>query len=185
MKTFFSIIIILITFISCEKNEVRDALNCSTTTNFANTKEITGILKHFKINVPKSWKSELYYDEIQSRIYSADTTIQLTQTYIIDVTWYQGEIELDDNFEKIIINNLKQNLNLTSIKANFGYFKGYPCYFNLAQGLSSGFEYHYLQIYVKTNIDEYFNLTTKVYGGEFIDERLCESISLFDGITFY
>jgi len=184
MKYFFTLIIFIAILGSCKKNDVRNALNCATTTNFANTKEISGFLKHFKLEVPKSWKSELYYDETQSRFYSADTTKQLTDTYIIDVTWHQGEIELTDDFEQIIENDIKQNEQLTPFKRGFGYFKNLPCYYNLSNGKSSGFTYHNLQIYLKTNVDEYYHLTTKVYGDEFVEERLCESLSLFEGIIF-
>ncbi len=184
MKYLFILIGFVSILSSCKNNDVRSALNCTTSTNFADTKEISGFLKHFKLKVPKNWKSELYYDETQSRFYTADTSKQLTDTYIIDVTWHQGEIELNDNFEQIIENEVKQNEHLVPIKRGFGYFIDLPCYYNLAKGESSGFTYHYLQIYLKTNVDEYYNLTTKVYGDEFVEERLCESLSLFEGLTF-
>lgn len=184
MKYLFILAGLVMISSSCKKNNVRDAINCRTTTNFSDTKEISGFLKHFKLKVPKSWKSELYYDETQSRFYSADTSKQLTDTYIIDVTWHQGEIELNEDFEQIIENNLKQNDHLTPFNGGFGYFKNLPCYYSLAKGVNSGFTYHYLQIYLKTNVDEYYNLTTKVYGDDFVEERLCESLSLFEGITF-
>jgi len=184
MKYLFSLLGLALILSSCKKNDVRDAIACTTTTNFADTKEISGFLKHFKLKVPKNWKSELYYDETQSRFYSADTSKQLTDTYIIDVTWHQGEIELNENFEQLIENNLKQNEHLTPLKSGFGYFKDQTCYYSLAEGMNSGFTYHYLQIYLKTNVDEYYQLTTKVYGDEFVEERLCESLSLFERINF-
>jgi hypothetical protein len=185
MKYLFSLLGLIIILSSCKKNDVRSAIDCTTITNFSETKEISGFLKHFKLEVPKSWKSELYYDETQSRFYSADTSKQLTDTYIIDVTWHQGEIELNENFERIIENDLKQNEHLTPFKGDFGYFKDLPCYYNLAKGKSSGFTYHYLQIYLKSNVDEYYHLTTKVYGDVFVEERICESLSLFEGLTFH
>jgi len=184
MKHLYILLAVATIFFSCNTNSVREAIDCNTTTNFADTKEISGFLKHFKLKIPKNWKSELYYDETQSRFYSGDTTKQLTDTYIIDVTWHQGEIKLDSDFEQIIENDLKMNEKLKPIKGGFGTFRNIPCYYNLAQGTNSGFTYHYLQIYLKTNVDEYYNLTTKVYGDEFIDERICESLSLFEGITF-
>mgnify|MGYP000209091973 CR=1 FL=1 len=86
--------------------------------------------------------------------------------------------------EEIIENNLKQNEHLTPLKGGFGYFIDQRCYYSLAKSMNSGFTYHYLQIYLKTNVDEYYQLTTKVYGDEFVEERLCESLSLFERITF-
>lgn len=184
MKYLFILVGLVLFVQSCKKNDLRNDLNCNTTTNFADTKEIRGFLKHFKLNVPRNWKSELYYDEMQSRFYGADTSKQLTETYIIDVTWHQGEIELNDDFRQLIENDVKQNDHLKPIKGGFGYFKDIPCYYNLANGIHAGFTYHYLQIYLKTDVDEYYNLTTKVYGDEFVEERICESLSLFENITF-
>ena len=129
MKYLFVLSVFVVTMIGCTKNNVREDMNCNTTTNFADTKEISGFLKHFKLDVPKHWKSELYYDEIQSRFYSADTTKQLTETYIIDVTWHQGEIELNSDFEQVIDNDIKINEGLKPFKSGFGTFRNIQCYY--------------------------------------------------------
>jgi hypothetical protein len=44
----------------------------------------------------------LYYDDFKSQIYAADTAKQLTETYILDVAWHQGELTLDDALAKKI-----------------------------------------------------------------------------------
>ena len=184
MKYFFALLIFLISLSSCQKDTIDESFDCNTTTNFANTEEVQGILKHFKIEIPSSWKSELYFDETQSRFYSADTTKQLTDTYIIDVTWHQGEIEFGRDFETLVVNDLKQNQQLSLIKSGFGEFKDFKGYYNLSKGFQSGFEYHFFQIFLKTATDEYFTLTTKVYGTEFVNERICASVSIFENIKF-
>lgn len=184
MKYFFFFIVLLSTLVGCQKKLIKDSFDCNTTTNFANTEEVQDILKHFKINIPRDWKSELYYDETQSRFYSADTTKQLTETYIVDVTWHQGEIEFGQDFETLVINDLKQNQQLTPIKSGFGNFNNFKGYYNLSKGSQTGFDYHFFQIFLKTATDEYYTLTTKVYGNEFVNERICASVSLFENITF-
>ncbi|MCK5678260.1 MAG: hypothetical protein KAH72_07265, partial [Flavobacteriaceae bacterium] len=100
MKQFFIILILFLTLISCQKEDLTEVFNCKGTTNFSKTKEYTDVLKHFKINIPKSWNTELYYDEFQSELYSADTTKRLTETYIVDITWHQGELVFNNDFEQ-------------------------------------------------------------------------------------
>ena len=184
MKYLFILLAFMLTLSSCQKKSIKDNFECNTTTNFANTEVVQGILKKFKIEIPSSWKSELYFDEIQSRFYSADTTKQLTDTYIIDVTWHQGEIQFDENFENLVVNDLKQNQQLNPLKSGFGDFKEFKGYYNLSKGTQNGFDYHFFQIFLKTAEDEYFTLTTKVYGSEFVNERICASVSLFEKIKF-
>ena len=46
----------------------------------------------------------------------------------------------------------------------------------------NGFDFNFVQIYIKTKPDEYYTLTSKIYGIENIDERLCSSLAILDGI---
>ena len=183
MKYLFALLIMIITLSGCQNKSIKDSFECNTKTNFANTEEIKAMLGHFKIQLPSDWKSELYYDEFQSRVYSADTTKQLTETYVIDVTWHQGEIQFNNDFETLVLNDLKINQQLSPLKSGFGSFMDYPGYFNLSIGNQSGFDHHFFQIFIKTAPDEYYTFTTKVYGSEFVEERICASISIFENIS--
>lgn len=184
MKQFFIILILFLTLISCQKEDLTEAFNCKGTTNFSKTKEYTDVLKHFKINIPKSWNTELYYDEFQSELYSADTTKRLTETYIVDITWHQGELVFNNDFEQKVLQVLKSKEQLKVVKSGYGIFKKLSSYYILSQGKNSNQDYHFLQIFIKYKTDEYYTLTTKIYGNEFIEERICTSISLFKDITF-
>ncbi len=184
MKQFFIILILFLTLISCQKEDLTEVFNCKGTTNFSKTKEYTDVLKHFKINIPKSWNTELYYDEFQSELYSADTTKRLTETYIVDITWHQGELVFNNDFEQKVIQVLKGKEHLKVVKSGYGKFKKLSSYYILSQGKNSNHDYHFLQIFIKYKADEYYTLTTKIYGNEFIEERICTSISLFKDITF-
>lgn len=184
MKHLLVIFTLLIGLSSCQKNDLKNAFDCNSTTNFVNTKEFTDVLKHFKIKIPTNWNTELYYDEYQSEIYSADTTKQLTETYIIDITWHQGELVLNEEFEKKIALNLEEKEQLKIIKSGLSEFKDLPCYFNLASGKQTGYTYHFLQIFLPYKTDEYYTFTTKIYGNEFVSERICSSLSLLENVKF-
>jgi len=178
------VLALIISFISCQKNDLKKEFNCKSTTAFSDTKEIRDILKKFKIKFPRSWKTQLYYDEFQSEIYSADTTKSLTEAYILDISWHQGELNLNDTFDQSVKDTLAIKENLSPVRSDFIKFKERPSYWNLSKGKNGNHTYHFLQVYVKTEVDEYFTFTTKVYGDENVDSRLCEAIQLSDGIVF-
>ena len=70
-----------------------------------NTKTTKDFKNKFELTIPTKWKTNLYYDNIQSSIYTADTTRQLTETVLIDAT------QVNDNytFDKYFMNQLKSN----------------------------------------------------------------------------
>lgn len=184
MKQTFFILVFLLALFSCKKNDVAGAFDCNASLHFSETKEMTDVLKKFKLEVPTNWNSKLYYDEFKSELYSADTTKNLSETYIVEITWHQGEVELNQALHKKVNKFLVETEELQTLKSGFGTFKNFPAYYNLSNGKNMDFDYAYLQIYVKTKPDEYFTLTTKVFGNQFVDERVCASLGLFDHLQF-
>lgn len=168
---------------SCKKNELKQNFQCKSNINFSNTKTYEDVLKHFKIDIPKVWKTNLYYDEFQSELFSADTTKQLTETFIISISWHQGELQFNDVFENKINKRLLKE-KLKPINSGYGKFKDLPMYYIYSKGVNLKFDFHLTQIYVKFKPDEYYLFTTKFYGDKFIDERICTSFSLFKKIKF-
>jgi hypothetical protein len=176
------VLFVAISIVSCKKSLLESEFNCKNSKNFSELKEYKDILKNFTIKVPKNWKTSLYFDEYSSEVHTADTTKQLTETYLLDISWKQGELKLDDAFANSLTDSLRIKERLITAKSGFGEFKNKPSYFNLSAGKYSGHQYQYLQVFIKTNVDEYITLTTKVFGDTNVDERLCESIELFEGI---
>ena len=178
MKKIITTIIVLLSVFSCKKDDLASEFDCGSNTNSYELKEYQDIFKKYKIKLPKSWKTQLYYDEFQSQIFSADTTKSLADTYILDISWHQGELNLDKNFAQRVKDTLATTEQLEVLKSNFSKFKDRPSYWTLSAGKKGKYNYKNLQVYVKTHPDEYYTFTTKVYGDVNIDERLCESISL-------
>ena len=91
---------------------------------------------------------------------------------------------LVNTVEVKVAENATRNLRLVPVKSGFGDYLGHPSYYHIATGKSDDLSWHYLEIYVQHNIDEYYTLTAKIYGSEFVNERICSSFSLFNNITF-
>jgi len=184
MKYIFPLIIFISTLISCQKNTIDEKFNCNTPKHFTNTKEYKDVLNKFKIEIPKYWKTELYFDEFQSEVYSADTTKQLSETYIIDIAWHQGELKFNSEFEQKVIQNITENEQLIVVDSGYGKFMKKDSYYIISVGENTEISYHFLEIYLKSKDDEFYTFTSKIYGNEFVNERICASISLFKSISF-
>ena len=182
MKQLSLLFIATILIASCSKNNLKSEFNCKNSSQFSELKQYRDILKKFKIKLPSAWKTSLYYDDYSSEVFSADTTKGPANSYILQVSWKQGEITLDDNFYSNLIDTLKIKQHFKTIKTGIIKFKENESLWNLSEGNELGYTIHLLQVYVKTEIDEYLVLTTKIYGNTNIDERLCESIDLFNNI---
>ena len=179
MKKIALVIGIIVLLNSCGEKSLKDEFNCKSSGENLELKEFRDALKKFRVKIPKKWKTELYYDEFQSEIYSADTTKGLTDTYIFDIAWHQGELNLEPAFDQSVRDTLAIKEQLSYLRSGFSNFKENPIYWNLSKGTNSGYEYQSLQVYIKTELDEYITFSTKVYGTEAIEERLCQSIAYF------
>jgi len=177
-------IIILLTIISCKKtSNLNTEFNCETS-NFNNLEKITDIKNRFKLNIPKHWNTRLYYDDVQTQIYTADTTKQLSQTYILDIAFNSGELILNDAFKDKIVTDLKQNEQLENLKFQFNKFHKKSSIWFLSKGIKSNLSYHFFQLFILNSPTDYYEITTKIYGDELVEKRLCESITLIEKIEF-
>ena len=184
MKYLIPSICVTLMLISCQNSKFEKEFECETPISYTQTKTFKDVLKHFEIDVPSNWKSELYYDEYQSALYTADTTKALRETYILDIAWHQGELVLNKEFEVRVAQNASRNLKLVPVRSGFGEYLGHPAYYHIATGKSEDLSWHYLEIYVQHKVDEYYTFTSKIYGNEFVSERICASFSVFNEITF-
>jgi hypothetical protein len=176
----FSLIFLLI---SCKKqSELSKSFNCNTS-KLTNLEIYSDFKQNFKITIPTNWKTELYYDEFQSEIFTADTTKQLSETYILDVAFNYGNLEFNKEFYTKT-DSILAGSNLQKVKDGMLQFKSKPAYWYLVTGTKKGFTYNQFNLMVKLSTETYFTAYSEVYGTNNIDQRICESISLLDNIEF-
>jgi hypothetical protein len=72
--------------------------NCKKT-NIHNLEVINDVKNIFSVEFPKNWKTNLFFDENQSSIFTADTTKQLTETVLLDISFINKEINFNDSFK--------------------------------------------------------------------------------------
>ena len=182
----FSITALLLVSIfvtSCQhKSKLQKEFLCDTH-RFNDTETIADFKNKFTLEIPKSWKTQLYFDNVQTQIMTADTTKNLTNTYTINVEYNSGNLEINKEFTTKILNDLKEK-QLQVLKNKKDVFNEKPSYWTVSKGKKLKYDFYYFELFVKQNNTHYFKLTSDIYGNENIDERFCESIALMESLTF-
>jgi len=180
---FWYISVLSLLFLSCNKTtDLEHLLEIKTTANTWQNKTITDVKDHFKIKIGKKWKRELFFDYNQSRIYAADTTRNFLSSFIIDVTEFEGKINLDENFKTQLEQNITQEPRSYMVKKgniNIQKIPGY-CLFSFSR--QPDFEVYTLTCYLALK-EKYFLMTSTIYGSENLTQSLQETISVFNSLT--
>lgn len=175
--------LIFLLILGCSKqSEIGKKMNCSPTT-YKNTKQITDFNKNFTLNIPSNWKTELYFDNYQSEIITADTIKQLSDTFILSASFDMGALNFDSDFHRRKDSVLKVN-NLKIIDSGSQTFQSKPSFWYVTKGTKNNFEYHRFTVLTKISENTYFSAYSEIYGNSNIDKRICESISLLESIQF-
>tara|TARA_R110002073_G_scaffold128999_3_gene275071 strand:- start:26659 stop:27207 length:549 start_codon:yes stop_codon:yes gene_type:complete len=172
-----------ITIVSCHsKSKISKELDCQPD-SYSNLETIEDFKKLFTVQFPDNWKTNLYYDNNQSSIYSADTTKQLTETVLIDITHVSNALKLDSDF----IQKFKTSLTDQKLVESTSYklkFQEKESYYSRALGKKRNFAYEICNLFIKINDNNYIHAKAEVYGDYLINERLCNAISLLEKIEY-
>jgi hypothetical protein len=180
--TNFFLLNFLLAFLLIGCNKPRDLskqFSCENTSQLQNLESVDDFNKNFTVKLPKHWKTKLYYDSIQSEIFSADTIKNLLDTYIMDFAIVNSTIQLTENLSKKVHQKSMDN-NMKTEKESFHKFKGNEAYAHLGVGSSRGETFHIFQYYIKTSEDQYMLIKIEFYGDKNFETRFCEAISLID-----
>lgn len=183
MRNFSFYCFVFLLFSGCSnQSEIGKKMNCSKTT-YKNTKQITDFNKNFILSIPSNWKTELYFDNYQSEIFTADTLKQLSETYILAASHNLGTLNFDKDFHHRKDSVLSAN-NLKIISSGNESFQSKPSFWYVSKGTKNNFDYHRFTVLAKLSENTYFSAYAEIYGNMNIDERICESISLLESIQF-
>ncbi len=182
MKYYFLLTVIsAIIFTSCNrKSNLKSIYNCKSD-SFSNLETVTDIKKLFSIEVPKNWKTNLYYDATQTSIYCADTTKQLTETTLIDVTFIYKPINFTKKFKEKIHLNTKLYQSIETISREIKVLKK-PTFISISKGLKQGFPYQKSTIFIRINDSNYLLAKIELYGDSLVKKRFCKAFKLIDKI---
>ena len=94
----------------CQQPSLQKALfgSCKSTQQEQAQKNIKDLHQRFEISIPSDWKKEFFIDSSSTRFYCADTTKDLTDTYIVEIGHYLKNTTLDTLFVKKIEDEVLQ-----------------------------------------------------------------------------
>lgn len=170
--------------LSCQNSsELNTDFNCETST-FNHFEKVDDVKNLFSIALPKNWKINLYQDEVQSSIFAADTTKQLTATVLLDVTYIKSKINFDDAF---LLKQEQENLakSLIQIKSKKITLLKKPSIYIIYKGKKGEFPYQTCHTFVKINEQNFIFAKTEVYGDSLVNQRFCNSFSLIENIKIH
>lgn len=166
---------------SCNsKTELQKEFNCNGK-QIEKLEMVKDMKTVFSLELPKHWKTNLFYDSLQSSIYTADTTRQLTETTILDVTLVQDSIAFNEDL-KLKFEQAQLQRKLIVIKSKKITALNKPSYYFLSKGNKNNFPYQSLDIYILINESNFLLAKAEVYGDSLVNQRLCEAINLIEKI---
>ena len=177
------LLLFLVIFYSCSKKiSFIKNFDCEVET-FSNLERIEDVKHIFSVYYPDHWKTNFYYDNNQSSIFSADTTKQLKETTLLDITHISNKINFDSNFLKKFKAKLSK-LQLSEINTGKLSFKGKPSFYSKATGINKNFNYCVFNLFIKLNEKNYIHSKIEVYVDVFVEERICKGINLLEKTIF-
>ena len=181
LTTSITFLFLFFLMISCTKKSALEiTIECANSSDIMNSKKYIDVNKNYQITIPNNWKVQKYYDAYQSDIFAADTLKQLTQTYILNTSFKNGELELNTEFELKIKNSTLNEI----IASEFEVINEKFTFWYLTEGIKNNYKYHELVLYFKTSVDTYLQVSVEIYGDDLVNERLCEAISIIKTIKF-
>ena len=184
MRLSLRCICLLFLISACTKpTELEKEFMCKSETFSGSTENTKDVKNTFTVAIPKHWKTNLFYDEIQSSVYFADTTKQLTDTYLIDITHVSNELKLDKDFIekfKVSLSN-EQLVETTSYELKF---QDKDSYYSRASGKKGQFNYEVSNLFIKVNTNNYIHAKAEVYGDSLVNQRFCNAFSLIEKIEY-
>ncbi|WP_158837615.1 hypothetical protein [Polaribacter sp. L3A8] len=181
MKNFLVILITVLLFYSCsQQSKISKNFNCKPT-SYQNLEEVKDVKNLFSIEIPETWKTNLYYDTVQSSIYTADTTKQLTESLLLDVTYIHKNINFDTSFK---LKQEQENLSkrLIKVKSEETSFLEKPSYYTISKGEKGAFNYQVCLLFIKLNEQSFILAKAEVYGDSLVNTRLCNAFALIEKI---
>lgn len=181
---FLSLFIFFSTLLmSCSSENIQNSLeiDCDTDYEFSELTTTKDTRGNFEMKIPKTWKKEMFVNQDETRLYFADTTRQLNETFIIDIGLYFSKTIIDDAFIKNVTKEIKQNNLVQKNAITYKEKSGYAIQFfskelNLAKNS--------IEIYLNNKNDSYYLLKIDAYGDQNIENRFCEALQLLNKIDF-
>lgn len=172
---------VLLIFSCQDKSELSEEFSCKNRKKLQQLEIVDDFNKNFTVKIPKHWNTKLYYDSVQSEIFSADTIKSLTESYIMDFAMVSSPLEITEKLQDEVLKKSGEN-DMETIKENFHSFHGYDAYAHLGVGKNKNYIFYVFQYYIGIDKEKYMLIKTEFYSDNNFDSRFCEALSIIETI---
>jgi hypothetical protein len=177
------LLIISIVLVSCSgKSELEKKLNCSANLDYIDFKESVDFKNTFKLNVPNKFSEQLFYNNYQTTIMVADTTKSLTNSYMLEINYNSGNLVIEDKLKYDLASKLLKEEQLEVFQDGVTKINKKDAFWLKAKNEKGKYPYHQFLLLIKDTSTNYFEVKTKVYGEENVEERICESVAIIKSL---
>ncbi len=181
-KLVFIFLMVFATYSCSNKNSLFKDYNCQTKP--IKSKIIPDALQKFSLRVPNNWKTKLYIDNNTSIFVTADTTKQLSQTFLIKVSLISGILNFDGNLSTSLKSKSVESFWKTD-KIIKGLFIGSPALLFSSIKQNSTINTSALHIFVNAKNQYHFEIKIQCFGEKNRQERFCKAIAIIKTLKLY
>ncbi|MCF6213437.1 MAG: hypothetical protein L3J45_05360 [Flavobacteriaceae bacterium] len=176
--------IIGLSLIGCSKpSTIFYDFDCHSSIKSSDLHTILDAKNNFSLDIPNYWKTELYIDEYASIFTTADTTKQLTKTYLIKASLIDAKLNLNKASIQTIKTNLESKKATTVASVKQGTFQNKPALLILSKNKQNKLEKTVLHLYISVSEKHYFEIEIHCYGHKNVEKRLCEGIKYINSLN--
>lgn len=170
---------------ACDSKSIEKELgyNCNLAKDFKNLTNIKDAKLTFEVKIPENWKRELFVNNIESRLYAADTTKELNNTYIYDFGYYSGELKTDEEFQLNLHKEINSFGKSTILKKKNFKVKNKDAYFVSYKTEKEHLNSNSILLFLRNKNNSFYKLKVDVYGQNNKEQRFCEALSLLETTT--
>ena len=170
------------TLINCTNNTtIFKDYGCSGNSLDSDIENVLDAKNNFSLDIPKHWKTELYFDSESSIFTTADTTKQFNNTFLIKASLINAKLAINSVDIEKIKTNLETTKTLEIISTTEGSFKNMSAIL-LRSHVSSPLEKTILHLYAPLSKKQYFEIEVHCYGIEAVENRLCQAIQYVNSL---
>lgn len=164
------------------KNALQKEFNCSGSLNYSSFKESIDFKNTFEITIPKKFSEQLFYNNYQTSIMVADTTKSLTNSYMLEVNYNNGNLVIDNKLKLNVTSKLLKEEKLQVFQDGKTTINHKDAYWFKAKKEEGKYPYHQFLLLIKDTPTHYFEVKTKIYGEKNVEYRICESIAIIKSL---
>ncbi len=173
--------LILILLSACNTSPQLPGIFSCQSSNNGEMEKVEEFENNFDIQIPATWRTELYFVRNRSGIMTADTTRYYSDAYTMNIALVKGGLDLSPALRERLDSILRNN-GYRILRDTFFSFHQKPSYLLWAENNNDTMPVHMLQHYIRINPEKYVVGKCEFFGDKNIDSKRCTALNILETI---